>query len=621
MRRGTRSSGAGCPPSGSRCSATAPSSARTASARTITAAWREPDGWQHSLYLGDAADVAEAVAIFKGWLGDETAYDSFTWKSDLSWQADPANPVGVNPAGATKSGFSIDGALPEEMRRGCSFTVPPCPTTYPWGALQGTLLVAEMLSRQGHDAWNWEDQALLRAADFVHDLELAYGGWWAQGDDIWQPWLINHAYGTDYPTVPVTRIGKTFGWSDWLWGSSSGGGGGDAPVANFSATPRSGSAPLAVTFTDTSTNAPTNWAWTFGDGATFRRHPSHTYSAPGSYTVTLTATNADGSDGETKVGYITVSPSGGGGLTVTPSDDTYVSSSSPTAVSGSANNLRVRGGSTQLHTYLKFSVSGAGSVGQATLRLWVLDASPDGGSLFAVPDSTWSESSMNWNNREPISGGAIDSAGPVGVGSWVEFDVSSVVTGDGTYSFALISAVSDVARYGSSEASAATRPQLVLDGSGGGGGDAPVANFSATPRSGSAPLAVTFTDTSTNAPTNWAWTFGDGATLRPTAPQPHLLRRRQLHGDPDRHQRRRFGWRDQGRLHHRQPVRRRRADRHPERRHLRLLVEPDRRQRQRQQPARARRLDPAAHVSEVQRVGRRQRRPGHLAPVGPRRQP
>ena len=420
-----------------------------------------------SLYLGDAADVAEAVAIFRGWLGDESAYDSFTWKNDLSWQADPANPVGVNPAGATKNGFSIDGALPEEMRRGCSFKVPPCPTTYPWGALQGTLLVAEMLSRQGYDAWNWEDRALLRAADFVHDLELAYGGWWAQGDDIWQPWLINHAYGTDYPTVPVTRVGKTFGWSDWLWGSSSGGGGGGAPLANFSATPRSGSAPLAVSFTDTSSNAPTDWAWSFGDGSSSaQQHPSHTYTAAGSYTVSLTATNGDGSDGETKVDYITVSPTGGGGgLTVTPSDDTYVTSSSPTAVNGSANNLRVRhSGSTQLHTYLKFSVSGAGSVGSATLRLWVLDASVDGGSLFEVPDSTWSESSMSWNTRKPISGGAIDSAGPVAVGSWVELDVSSLVSGDGTYSFALISAVSDVARYASSEASAATRPQLVLSG-------------------------------------------------------------------------------------------------------------------------------------------------------------
>ena len=38
-----------------------------------------------------------------------------------------------------------------------------------------------------------------------------------------------------------------------------------APVAEFSGTPTSGSAPLAVTFTDASTGSPTGWAWFFGD--------------------------------------------------------------------------------------------------------------------------------------------------------------------------------------------------------------------------------------------------------------------------------------------------------------------------------------------------------------------
>ncbi|MDQ4035778.1 MAG: DNRLRE domain-containing protein, partial [Chloroflexota bacterium] len=111
----------------------------------------------------------------------------------------------------------------------------------------------------------------------------------------------------------------------------------------------------------------------------------------------------------------------------------------------------------------KFSVAGAGSVASATLRLWVIDASVDGGSLFLVPDSSWSEGSMSWSNKEPISGGAIDAAGPVSAGSWAEFDVSSIVSGDGTYSFALINTNRDVARYASSEASSATtRPQLVV---------------------------------------------------------------------------------------------------------------------------------------------------------------
>ncbi len=51
-----------------------------------------------------------------------------------------------------------------------------------------------------------------------------------------------------------------------------------------------------VDFTDNSSNLPTSWNWTFGDGnSSTLQNPSHTYTAPGTYTVTLTATNAQGS--------------------------------------------------------------------------------------------------------------------------------------------------------------------------------------------------------------------------------------------------------------------------------------------------------------------------------------
>jgi len=80
-----------------------------------------------------------------------------------------------------------------------------------------------------------------------------------------------------------------------------------APVANFSGTPTSGGSPLSVAFTDTSTNGPGTWAWTFGDGGTSTlADPSHQYAKPGHFDVKLTASNLGGSDSVTKADYITV---------------------------------------------------------------------------------------------------------------------------------------------------------------------------------------------------------------------------------------------------------------------------------------------------------------------------
>jgi PKD repeat protein len=83
-------------------------------------------------------------------------------------------------------------------------------------------------------------------------------------------------------------------------------------VANFLAVPLSGQAPLTVQFTDISTGDPTMWSWDFGDGTRdMVASPSHLYQNPGTYTVTLTASNHEGvSDTETKIDYITVTGSG-----------------------------------------------------------------------------------------------------------------------------------------------------------------------------------------------------------------------------------------------------------------------------------------------------------------------
>jgi len=81
-----------------------------------------------------------------------------------------------------------------------------------------------------------------------------------------------------------------------------------APVAAFSASPVSGKAPLKVQFTDKSTNSPTSWKWSFGDGIySTSKSPSHTYSKAGKYTVSLTVKNTAGSNTKTTSGYIVVS--------------------------------------------------------------------------------------------------------------------------------------------------------------------------------------------------------------------------------------------------------------------------------------------------------------------------
>lgn len=83
----------------------------------------------------------------------------------------------------------------------------------------------------------------------------------------------------------------------------------DIPVAEFSADITSGVIPLAIVFSDLSTNEPISWSWDFGDGSTStEQNPSHTYTAEGVYTVTLIVDNAVGSDTVTKIDYITASP-------------------------------------------------------------------------------------------------------------------------------------------------------------------------------------------------------------------------------------------------------------------------------------------------------------------------
>ncbi|MGD0535475.1 MAG: PKD domain-containing protein, partial [Methanoregula sp.] len=82
------------------------------------------------------------------------------------------------------------------------------------------------------------------------------------------------------------------------------------PVAGFIATPTSGTEPLTIQFYDTSTNTPTSWYWDFGDGgSSTAQNPMYTYTTPGNYPVSLTASNSGGSDTLNQPDYITIAES------------------------------------------------------------------------------------------------------------------------------------------------------------------------------------------------------------------------------------------------------------------------------------------------------------------------
>ncbi|MBI3137341.1 MAG: PKD domain-containing protein [Sphingobacteriales bacterium] len=79
------------------------------------------------------------------------------------------------------------------------------------------------------------------------------------------------------------------------------------PVANFTASPLAGCSPLIVNFQDLSTGNPTSWNWNFGNGNTSTlQNPVASYFTPGTYTITLVATNASGFNTLVRTGYITV---------------------------------------------------------------------------------------------------------------------------------------------------------------------------------------------------------------------------------------------------------------------------------------------------------------------------
>ena len=229
------------------------------------------------------------------------------------------------------------------------------------------------------------------------------------------------------------------------------------------ATPTSGAAPLAVQFTDTSSGGPTAWQWDFQNDGTVdstQQNPSFVSRSPGTYSVKLTVSECVGRRQRDEIGYITVTTAGPT-LTFTPTDDAFVRSNHPDENNGSLDNLRSWKGSGQTNSFLKFSVSGVtGAVSSAKLRLYVVQQSPSAGNVFPVADTSWAEGTITWATSPTIGSTRIGQGGPASLGTWIEIDLGSAISGNGTFSLALVGASNTPAWLSSREG--ANPPQLVL---------------------------------------------------------------------------------------------------------------------------------------------------------------
>jgi PKD repeat protein len=215
------------------------------------------------------------------------------------------------------------------------------------------------------------------------------------------------------------------------------------PAADFSGTPTSGDSPLAVTFSDQSTNGPTEWDWDFGDGnSSIEQHPVHTYTVPGTYAVTLTAGNPLGSDTLTKIDYITVNEPEPAIVTcVLPSQDAYINQDNPSDNKGDDNDLKVKpDAGKERRILIEFdlaSIPANSNVLDATLFLYEDNKKDNQTIHLHRMTNSWDERQVTWADRSagtPWStpGGDYDAATTVATfipdvdNQYREIDVTSV---------------------------------------------------------------------------------------------------------------------------------------------------------------------------------------------------
>ncbi len=285
-------------------------------------------------------------------------------------------------------------------------------------------------------------------------------------------------------------------------------------IPDFSASPLSGVAPLSVTFDNLSTGSYTSTLWTFGDGGTSTViSPTHLYTIPGVYTVTLTIADITATASLTRNNYITVYQPVVADFGATP-----LSGTAPLTVTftnqstGDYTDLMWNFGdgitSTLInptHTYglagaytVTLQASGLGGTDEVTRPNTITVYQPVAADFSATPLSGTAPLTVTFTNQS--TGDYTDLVWYFGDGL-----TSTLLNPTHTYGLAGAYTITLQAS-GLGGTDEVTRPNTITVYQ-------PVhADFSATPLSGTAPLTVTFTDQSTGDYTDLAWNFGDGIT-------------------------------------------------------------------------------------------------------------
>jgi len=235
----------------------------------------------------------------------------------------------------------------------------------------------------------------------------------------------------------------------------------NTPTSTATATATRTPTSTTVASTATSTNTPTATQ-------TPTRTPTATPTATGTIptptntpTATQTATPT-ATQTATKTSTPTSTPTlPASSFTWIPIDDAYIVSDSPTTNDEAATRLEVDNSPIK-HFLLKFYIYGLNGrqIVSAKLRLYNIDPSSKGGDFYGVSDNSWEEETLTWNNAPAALPTLLASLGSVSANNWYEVDLTSLITGEGTYSLRITSTSSDGADYSSKEG--ANPPQLII---------------------------------------------------------------------------------------------------------------------------------------------------------------